>query len=175
MIQRASSSDRHPAANIRDARGRKFPAPAIYTTYPSGIHGYTGTARHQDVEVVFETRMRYRIRAIADDTVIANPTRTIKKGESVLVSKLSITFKEIEEMKRTHMHEMKEVSVAGNEGHLPMADLRVRVDMEAIGKALAAKAMKIKGRRAILLGGAVTVEAFNIRTTLPAQPPAGES
>ena len=75
-------------------------------------------------------------------------------------------------MKRTHMHEMKQVSASGKEGDLPAADLRVRVDMNLLGLALAGRAMTIKGRRVLLFGGAISVEAFNV-VAKPADQSAG--
>ena len=44
-----------------------------------------------------------------------------------------------------------------------LADVRVRVDFEALARALGPKAMKARSFRVNLYDGAVTVEAFNIR------------
>ena len=44
-----------------------------------------------------------------------------------------------------------------------LADVRVRVDFEALARVLGPKAMKARSFRVELYDGAVTVEAFNIR------------
>lgn len=44
-----------------------------------------------------------------------------------------------------------------------LADVRVRVDFDALARTLGPKAMKARSFRVELYDGAVTVEAFNIR------------
>lgn len=44
-----------------------------------------------------------------------------------------------------------------------LGDVRVRVDFHALARAVGPKAMRSRTRRVVLYGGAVTVEAFNIR------------
>lgn len=48
-----------------------------------------------------------------------------------------------------------------------VGDVRVRVDFKALALALGPKAMKARTRRVELYDGAVTVEAFNVRTVTP--------
>lgn len=97
MITRSRASKM--PKDSRDATWRRFPARAIYLTYPQSINGFTGPARFSgkvnetEVDVTYVTRHQYVIRALTDMTV-ANPTRELKAGKTARVSKMSIIFKE---------------------------------------------------------------------------------
>lgn len=61
-------------------------------------------------------------------------------------------------------------------GKLPLVgDVRVRVDLTKIGLAFGAAAISARGNRREYLGGAVVVEAFNVREVEPTKPAGGES
>lgn len=56
-----------------------------------------------------------------------------------------------------------------------VGDVRVRVDLSKIGAEFGPVAIKARGNRREYLGGAVVVEAFNVRDADPEKTGAGES
>jgi len=74
----------------------------------------------------------------------------------------------------SRMLELKQIS-AGEPGTFPMADIRVRVDMDAIARFLAKKAMTARSHRAGAMGGAIVVESFNVLKAAPEPKQAAEA
>lgn len=56
-----------------------------------------------------------------------------------------------------------------------VGDVRVRVDLSKIGAEFGPAAIKARGNRREYLGGAVVVEAFNVRDADPEKTGGGES
>lgn len=80
-------------------------------------------------------------------------------------------MKRMTEVKGVQAH----VQAAGSsEWNSLVGDVRVRVDLTKIAEEYGAAAIVARGNRREYLGGAVVVEAFNVRVVEPTKP-AGES